>query len=288
MALTPAPLSHSWPLPLRRVLIEARRALEAGNRRLALANFRAALAQEPNLPEAHLGWALTSRPGPDYLDWLALLHQQLAPRRYLEIGVETGRSLLLALPDCQAIGVDPAADGDIPPTCQVIRQTSAEFFADPATPTRLAGGVDLTFIDGDHRFTAVLADILAAERVSRPESIIAVHDTYPLDALTASPTRRTGFHAGDGWKILPCLRLFRPDLSLLTIPTAPTGLTLIGGLRPDAPAIDGAAAAALYRDLPFSALQNDPVRILSLTANDPAQLPAWLKDLRGRATATAK
>lgn len=288
MALSPSPLTHSWPLPLRRRLIQARLALQAGDRQAAIADFRAALALEPNLPEAHLGLALASRPGPDYLDWLDLLHQHLAPRRYLEIGVETGRSLRLARPDCDAIGVDPDQQADAPPGVTLIRQTSTDFFADPATPARLAGGVDLTFIDGDHRFPAVLADLLAAERFSRPDGIIVLHDTYPLDALSASADRRSGFHSGDGWKILPCLRLVRPDLRLLTIATAPTGLTLIGGLTPDTRQIDQADAVALYRDLPFAALQQDPVRMLSLCANDPGALPEWLATLRGRAMATAK
>lgn len=288
MALSPSRLTHSWPLPLRRRLVLARLALQAGDRPAAIAGFRAALSQEPNLPEAHLGLALASRPGPDYLEWLALLHQHLTPRRYLEIGVETGQSLTLAHPDCDTIGIDPDPRCTAPPGAELIRQTSTDFFANPASRTRLAGGVDFVFIDGDHRFTSVLADLLAAERFCRPDSIIALHDTYPLDALSASPDRRSGFHSGDGWKILPCLRLFRPDLRLLTIPTAPTGLTLIGGLNPKAPILDQAAATALYLDLPFAAFQQDPAGMLSLHANDPAALPAWLAFLRGRAMATAK
>ena len=288
MTLTPLPLTAPWPLPLRRLLILARQALQRGDHPSAITGFRAALAQEPNLPEAHLGQALASRPGPDYLTWLALLHQALKPRLYLEIGVETGRSLRLVAPGCRAIGVDPDPGCHTLPTGELIRQSSAAFFADPCTPARLAGSIDLTFIDGDHRFATVLADVLAAERFSHPGGIIAVHDTWPLDAVTATAERRTGFHSGDGWKLLPCLRLFRPDLRLLTIATAPTGLTLIGGLNPAAAIIDQTLARDVYHPLPYEALQADPAGMLSLQANDPTALPGWLDGLRGRAMATAK
>ncbi len=45
---------------------------------------------------------------------------------------------------------------------------------------------------------------------------------------TASAQRRAGelrFHTGDVWKVVRCLREYRPDLDVFTIATAPTGLT---------------------------------------------------------------
>jgi hypothetical protein len=44
--------------------------------------------------------------------------------------------------------------------------------------------------------------------------------------------RRTTFYSGDGWKLLAVLRDIRPELRVRTIPTFPTGLTLIDKLQP--------------------------------------------------------
>ncbi|MGE0497856.1 MAG: class I SAM-dependent methyltransferase [Ramlibacter sp.] len=196
-----------------------------------------ALAQEPNLPRVHLALARLHWPGPDYRHWLAWLHRELQPRLYVEIGVEKGESLKLALPPTQALGIDPAPAGDPLAACtaptRLYRQASAEFLRSPPEGCGLSEqGFDLAFVDGDHRFSSVLEDFIGLERWAAPGAVMVLHDTLPLTDRTATEERQSGFYTGDGWKILSCLRALRPELRVVTLPIAPTGFTLVAGLDP--------------------------------------------------------
>lgn len=281
-------LTQPWPLPLRRLLLEGRQAVRRGQADVACQRYEAALRIEPNIPEAHLGLALARRPGPDYRAWLKTLHDTLKPAVYLEIGVETGRTLRLAGPATTAVGIDPAprlpADAPLAGRVRVIAMTSQAFFADAEATASLPGAIDLAFIDGDHRFPAVLHDFIAVEAHMAPDGIIALHDTWPLDPTTATATRRTGFYTGDGWKLIPCLRALRPELRLLTLAAPPTGLTLVTALDPSSTVLrrrlDSILAA--YARLPYGPAGE---RLLALGGNAPAaldQVLAW------RAMAAAK
>jgi predicted O-methyltransferase YrrM len=269
------------------LLIEGRQALRIGDADSATRRFKQALRLEANIPEAHLGLALALRPGPDYLAWLEALHDRIRPRFYLEIGVETGRSLRLAKEGTNAIGIDPSPSlpfhAPIPPTIRVIARTSRELFGDPDTLETFPDPIDFAFIDGDHRFPSVLQDFMDLERHMTRRGVIAVHDTWPLDPLTASKTRQTGFYTGDVWKLLPCLRAIRPDLSLCTICTAPTGLTLITGLDPTSTVLRGRfdQILAAYDTLPYGTSASHH---LALRPNDWAVLDTLPP---GRTTATA-
>lgn len=210
--------------------------LAQGQSERAEAVLRQALAQEPNLPRVHLALARLRWPGPDYRHWLAWLHRHLQPRLYIEIGVEKGESLALARASSRVIGIDPSPVGDLlsrlPAHVRVYPQSSAEFFGSPPRDAGLQAGFDLAFVDGDHRFESVLDDLIGLEAWAAPGALVVIHDTLPLTSLTAAHERRSGFYTGDGWKIVPCLRALRPDLQVVTLPVAPTGLTLVAGLTP--------------------------------------------------------
>jgi len=211
------------------------RLMADGDRGQAEAVLRQALVLEPNLPLVHVALASLRWPGPGYRDWLAWLHRYLQPALYVEIGVEKGESLALAQAPTHAIGIDPVFVGDPLACCtaptQLYQQSSADFFRAPPADCPLHGqGFNLAFIDGDHRFESVLDDFIRLEPWAAPGALIVLHDTLPLTALTASPTRQSGFYTGDGWKIVPCLRGLRPQLRIVTLPVAPTGLTLVTGL----------------------------------------------------------
>jgi hypothetical protein len=280
----------SAPHPLEvETLRKFRRLTAQGQGAAAQDCLRDALIQEANLPGVHVALARLRWPGPDYRFWLAWFHTHLVPRLYLEIGVEKGDSLALALPSTRIVGVDPAPKGDPLDRCKgaarLYRQTSATFFvAVPADSGLEPNGHELAFIDGDHHFEAVLDDFIAAERYAAPRSVILLHDTLPLNVATATRENRTGFYTGDGWKLVPCLRSLRPDLHIVTLPTAPTGLTVVTGLDPSNRVLSTRLEQIheAYAPLPAGRAVAAPDSVFSLGINDPQWMARWLQSARGQ------
>lgn len=240
------------------------------------------LAREPNLPSAHQTLARLRWPGPDYREWLSWFHQQLRPALYVEIGVEWGASLALAHPGSRVIAIDPAPQGDPLQTCpapaRLFRQTSASFFADVPGDCGLDQGFNLAFVDGDHRFEQVLEDFIALEPHGAPGAVVLLHDTLPLTESTSTSVRSTGFYSGDTWKIVPCLRALRPDLRLITLPVAPTGLTVVTGLNPRSTLLAERLPLIrrAYRNLAATRAVESPEDLLQLGRNDWNWMADWL------------
>lgn len=251
----------------------------------AQAVLRQALAIEPNLPRVHVALARLRWPGPDYRQWLTWLHQALRPALYLEIGVEKGESLALARWPTRVIGVDPMPTGDPLANCttqaQLYELRSADFLSAPPIDCGLQpNGFDLAFIDGDHCFESVLDDLIGLERYAAPGALAVLHDTLPLTAITAAPQRQSGFYTGDGWKLLLCLRALRPDLHVLTLPVAPSGLTLIAGLDPRSTVLLERRADILesYAGLSATRAVEQPDFVLApLGINDQDSVRHWLQ-----------
>lgn len=272
------------PHPLDTATIRhARRWMAKGNTTQAEAELHRMLIRESNLPAVHLALAKLRWPGPDFRYWLAWLHNQLTPKVYVEIGVEAGKSLALAQPGTEIIAIDPAPTGDPFQSCtasgQLFEQTSAAFFADvPVCSGLAAKGFDLAFIDGDHRFESVLDDFIALERYANPGTVVLLHDTLPLTESTSGGARHTGFYSGDAWKVVPCLRALRPGLRLTTLPTAPTGLTLVTGLNPASRVLETRRTLIheTYARLPSTHAVANPHALFSLGKNDPVWLASWL------------
>ena len=231
--------------------------------------------------EAHLAWARALMPGADYIEILNLLLDFLEPRNYIEIGVEFGTTLKLVKPPIKAIGIDPAPqiEGSLAENISLYRSTSDDFFAGNDLTTILGAPFDIAFIDGLHIFEQVLRDFINFEKYAGPDSLILIHDCLPLDSQTASRTRETQFWSGDVWKIVPCLKRERPDLSLFTIPAYPTGLCLIGGLDSSSNLLSKNYDLIVdrYLTLDYDAIE-DKTEYFSLHAND------WQKISRTLAT----
>lgn len=185
--------------------------------------------------------------------FLRQLHRVYKPRNYLEIGVNDGRSL--ALSRVPSVAVDPAFKVVKALSCDVhlVRATSDDFFArkDPLLhlrpgrnpfralarkdPLALLGGdptLELSFIDGMHLFEFALRDFMNVERHARWSSVVVLDDMLPRNIDEAARDRHTDAWTGDVYKVAQVLRRFRPDLLVVEVDTAPTGVVAIFGMDP--------------------------------------------------------
>lgn len=237
-------------------------------------------------PYAHL--ASLRMPGPDYLAWLEWLQRTLSPESYVEIGVGSGRSLALAQPPTLAIGVDPAMPAaplsfPIATEAHLYPQASDDFFAERRLERLLLGyPVRLAFIDGLHTFEQALRDFINLELHCGPRSVVAFHDTVPLDETTQARDQTTSFWTGDVWKAVVCLRHYRPELQIATIATPPTGLTLVLGLDKASSILLTALEEAIERfmSVPFSTIEHQLESALNIVPNDWNVVRSWLASNR--------
>jgi hypothetical protein len=216
-------------------------------------------------------------------DFLNGLHERLAPRSYVEIGVNQGHGL--ARSRTRTIGVDPAFQIKSELACdlKLVRQTSDDFFAGPDPLEWFPEGViDFAFIDGLHVFEFALRDFINCERLGSATSLIVLDDMLPRTVPEAARDRYTTAWAGDVYKVTLTLQRYRPDLVVVPIDTKPTGMVVVVGLDP---------ASTVLRDRYDEILaefvtpdpQDVPAEVLQrTTAADPKRvlhLPVW-EDLR--------
>ncbi|MGG7509592.1 class I SAM-dependent methyltransferase [Plantibacter sp. YIM 135249] len=189
------------------------------------------------------------------------LHSLIQPRTYLEIGVNDGRSL--ALSRAKSIGIDPEFGilTELECDLQLARTTSDEFFA-RADPLRHFGGlpIDLAFIDGMHLAEFAYRDFVNVERLMSPTGVIVLDDMLPRSVEEAARDRQTFYWAGDVFKVAEILREARPDLVIVPVNTAPTGVLLVTALDPSSRDLDAQYATRLEQ------LQSsDPQRVSRAT-----------------------
>lgn len=179
-------------------------------------------------------------PGEDYYEWLQRFHQWLHPVGYVEIGLGHGRSLALAGAGTKAVGIDPfqgiweKLNYVSPHGPATLFPLSSDDFFEKYDLRKTIGQetFDLAFIDGLHLFEQALKDFINLERYARRDSVILIHDCLPIAPIVAEREPCTGFWTGDVWRIIPCLKTFRPDLKIMTIPTKPSGLGVVTNLDP--------------------------------------------------------
>jgi hypothetical protein len=217
-------------------------------------------------------------PGEDYYFWLQRFHQELQPASYVEIGLGHGRSLALAGPETKTIGIDPYQGvwerlNYVCPhgPATLFPLTSDDFFAQH--DLRAVIGMetfDLAFIDGLHLFEQALKDFINLERYAGKDSVILIHDCLPIAPIVAERNRCTGFWTGDVWRIIPCLKTFRPDLQIATIPTKPSGLAVITGLDPGSTVLSENYPAIVdyYLGMKLPESASDRFRLLSVRMDD--------------------
>jgi hypothetical protein len=200
-------------------------------------------ASPPPLPE-NLVW-LSDHQGEDYLIVLARLHQILQPQTYFEIGSRAGDSLALA--SCASIAIDPEfkltpAFHNNKPESHLYSMTSDDYFAGHNPASIFGRPIDFAFLDGLHHAEFLLRDFINTEAHCGPDSVIALHDCLPLNAVMASRNAPVIGHiadpghpywwTGDVWLMAEALKKHRPDLLITALDAAPTGLLLVTNLNP--------------------------------------------------------
>jgi hypothetical protein len=257
-------------------------AYQAGDRARAMEHCEHLRRVAPEMHAADMLQSQVRFEGENYFQVMLRIHEALKPRTYLEIGVSTGDSLRLVQTPTQAIGVDPEPQLAAPlaPHQRVFKETSDAFFAGHDVRAEFGGlPVDLAFIDGMHHFEFALRDFANTERLCAPQSTILIHDTYPLDRVTAERDRHRVFWSGDVWRLVVLLKKYRPGLVVQTIATAPTGLTVVRNLDPGSRLIldrhDELCREFLAID--YSFIERDMPAKLNLFPNDWAKVRALLK-----------
>lgn len=211
--------------------------------------------------------------GENYIEVLGRIQAYLRPRTYLEIGVETGLSMRLVSPTTRALGIDPEPKLTEPlaPHVRLFQETSDDFFSRHDVRAELGGlPVDLAFIDGMHLFDYALRDFMNVERCCTRDSLVILDDCFPMDRRTAERHRTTVFWTGDVWKVVVLLRKYRPELSIHTIATPPTGMCLVRNLDPASTFIADnlERLTAEFMALDYGYLEKDRAGKLNLVPND--------------------
>jgi hypothetical protein len=185
---------------------------------------------------------------------LSAVHERVRPAYYLEIGVRNGGSL--ALSHTNSVAIDPAYSitSELDARVSLFRTSSDAYFArpDPLGPT---GGqpFDFAFIDGLHIFEFALRDFIHAERYSSNRGLIIFDDVLPRSVDEAARVRHSMTWTGDVYPILGVFEKYRPDLSVITLGTQPTGMLLITGLDPK-----NTVLADHYADIMLEFRHSDP------------------------------
>jgi Methyltransferase domain len=223
--LTPLPVERAGPAERAAQAAGARKPGPGANvRRLGEPNDRQGgwIPSDPFVP--HPQPTLTRH------NLLRGLHECLAPRTYLEIGVNEGASLTLSR--AKSIGVDPEFIVRHPLRCDLdlVKAKSDEFFTRPDALAHFDGvPVDLAFIDGMHLSEFAVRDFINVERHLAPAGVTVFDDILPRNALEAARIRRTGAWAGDVYKAVQVIARNRPDLVVVLINTWPTGTAIVVG-----------------------------------------------------------
>lgn len=244
-----------------------------GKQKECIGLFRHAIGLDPTERNACVGLANALLPGESYEEILSRFHAHLKPKTYVEIGIETGKTLAKAIPPTIAIGIDPkpVIDVGFEAKTKIYPVPSDIFFENYKLAEEMEHPtIDFSFLDGLHLFEQTLKDFMNIEKFSTPDTVVVVHDCLPLNSFTSSRERQSAFWTGDPWKIIPCLKQYRPDLNLSVISAQPSGLGMITNLDSSSTVLRDNWQAILdeYVDMEYSVAEEDREFFFNVVKND--------------------
>lgn len=225
-----------------------------------------------------------------YLDILRRIVQYLHPCNYLEIGVRHGVSFAMHLGNIKSIGIDPEPDikHKIKSIDRIYPMTSNEFFEKHDIKEILNNTVQFCFIDGFRLFEQFLADFINVEKNSDSMSVVIITATIPLDEETSARERTTDFWTSDVWKLVLCLKKYRPDLKTIHLDTAVTGIFIITNLNPTSTVLSEQYDAIVneYKDISYSDIAADKNAKLGVESYSMNKIKSFLSASRRKRSIT--
>ena len=175
------------------------------------------------------------------------------------------------------------------PPAALYHETSDNFFERDAGAA-IVRPVNLAFIDGLHLFEYAFRDFVNLERRAASSGLIVLDDIFPNHPDQGSRHRHTRVWTGDVWRLLICLAEQRPDLIILPLDCAPTGLLLVAGLDPSSRILGDGYNEIVRRYLFELPLDPPPALIARSGALDPSDplVGELLKGLRRLADQNAR
>jgi methyltransferase family protein len=161
--------------------------------------------------------------------FLTMLHDLLRPHVYLEVGVQYGLSLDLAVHSSWAIGIDPEPLVQAKGNQTIYKMTADKYFVFPQD--NAPDQIDLAFIDGSHLFEDALNDFVNIAALCGHKSVVVFDDVLPYTQEMASREPTPGDWTGDVWKTFYILSSYLPNCHL--VDTFPTGTMVIWGFPLD-------------------------------------------------------
>lgn len=161
--------------------------------------------------------SITNAPCDGTYEILSYLHKIIEPKTYVEIGVNTGCSIVHANRKTNVIGIYPldSVIYKLPRNIKMFFETSDAFFERKNISSILKNKfIDLAFIDGMHLFEYALRDFINIERHSYKDTVITLHDCIPVNAYVSSRDFHDGSWTGDVFKMVMILKKYRPDLKI--------------------------------------------------------------------------
>jgi len=160
--------------------------------------------------------------------FLTMLHDLLKPPVYLEVGVQYGLSLNLAVHSKLAVGIDPEPLVQAVGNQVIFPMTSQEYFEDDV---KYQPSIDMAFIDGSHLWEDALEDFLWVSRFCHERSVVVFDDVLPYNADIATRKPLPGDWTGDVWYTMVVLEplLKERGLKSARVNTSPTGTFVVWG-----------------------------------------------------------